>query len=328
MSPSGDIAVQQRNLIILSTVLMLIIIIPVIVLTLVFAFRYRASNARPDYDPDWNHSTMIELLIWSAPLLIIIALGAVTWVSTHKLDPYRPLDRLAEGHELPTNVKPLRVEVVALDWKWLFIYPDEGIATVNELAAPVNRPIQFKITASTVMNSFFIPAMAGQIYAMPGMETQLHAVINQEGVYQGISANYSGAGFSDMTFKFYGMTNGDFDKWVQQTREGGGNMTRQMYLKLEQPSQREPVQRYATVAPDLYDAILNRCVESNRMCMKDMMGIDAKGGMGVTGTFNVASNKLARADIGLADGKVRSYVGAMCTPSNPEGSAITDVQPL
>jgi cytochrome o ubiquinol oxidase subunit 2 len=324
MSPSGDIAVQQRDLIIISMILMLVIVIPVIFLTFLFAWRYRASNTSATYDPEWHHSTMVELMVWSAPLLIIIALGAITWVSTHRLDPYRPLDRLAEGRELPTNVKPLEVEVVALDWKWLFVYPEQGIATVNELVAPVDRPIRFKITASTVMNSFFVPALAGQVYAMPGMETQLHAVINKPGVYDGLSANYSGAGFSDMRFKFYGMTTGDFDKWVQQARDGGNTLSREAYLKLEQPSEREPVRRYGTVAADLYDAILNRCVEANRMCMKDMMAIDAQGGMGVPGTYNVASNKDTRVRLGLAGAPARSYVGAMCTASNPMGTAVVD----
>ena len=199
MSPSGDVALQQRNLIINALVLMLIIIVPVIALTLFFAWRYRAS-AKARYAPEWDHSVMLELLIWSAPLLIIIALGALTWVSTHKLDPFRPLERLSYGRPVPAGVEPLTVEVVALDWKWLFIYPEQGIATVNELAAPVDRPIQFKITASTVMNSFFIPALAGQIYAMPGMETKLQAVINKPGEFQGFSANYSGEGFSGMHF--------------------------------------------------------------------------------------------------------------------------------
>lgn len=315
---------QQRDLIIISTALMLIIIIPVIILTLVFAWRYRASNTNATYDPEWHHSTVVELVVWSAPLLIIIALGALTWVTTHRLDPYRPLDRIAEGHELPTNVKPLTVDVVALDWKWLFIYPEEGIATVNELVAPVNRPIQFKITASTMMNSFFIPALAGQVYAMAGMETQLHAVINTAGVYEGFSANYSGAGFSDMRFKFYGMNTADFNNWVQQTREGGGDLTREVYLKLAQPSEKDPVRRYAKVDADLFDAILNRCVESNRMCLKDMMAIDEKGGLGKSGTYNVATDASTRVRLGLAGTPARNYVGAVCTPANPTGSGVLD----
>ncbi len=179
--PAGDLAVRQRNLILLSTVLMLLIIVPVIVLTLLFAWRYRASANNPKYDPDWDHSTVLELLIWSAPLLIIIALGAVTWVSTHELDPFRPLGRIDRQRDVPIDTQPLRVDVVAMDWKWLFIYPDQGIATVNELAAPVDRPIAFRSTATTVMNAFFVPSMAGLVYAMPGMQSELHAVVNRPG---------------------------------------------------------------------------------------------------------------------------------------------------
>lgn len=323
LSPSGDIAVQQRDLIILSTVLMLIIIVPVIFLTLLFAYKYRESNKDATYSPDWHHSTKLELVIWTAPLLIIIALGAVTWVSTHQLDPYRPLDRIAADKPVPADTKPLVVEVVALDWKWLFFYPEQGIATVNEMAAPVDRPIHFKLTASTVMNSFFVPALAGMIYTMPGMETQLHAVINKEGDYEGISANYSGAGFSGMRFRFHGLSEGDFDAWVEKARSAPDTLTRAAYLKLEQPSEREPVRHYASVDPGLYDAILNRCVEPNRMCMKDMMAIDAKGGLGVPGSYNLATlDDDTRARIGLDASAARTYVGAMCTALNPDGSAV------
>jgi cytochrome o ubiquinol oxidase subunit 2 len=256
---------------------------------------------------------MLELLIWAAPLLIIIALGALTWVSTHQLDPYRPLVRLSEGREVPAGTKPLVVEVVALDWKWLFIYPEQGIAAVNEMAAPVDRPIQFKITSSTVMNSFFVPALAGQIYAMPGMQTTLHAVINHPGEYEGLSANYSGSGFSGMRFKFHGVDQQGFDKWVADARASNATLSRETYLKLEQPSERNPVQRYASSAPGLFEAIVNRCVEPNRMCMRDAMAIDAQGGMGIPGALNVTTlDAGTRERLGLT-GAPRKYVGAMCT---------------
>ena len=327
LNPSGDIAAQQRDLIIVSTVLMLLIIVPVIALTFWFAWRYRQSNTEATYAPEWSHSTSLELVIWAAPLAIIIALGAITWISTHTLDPYRPLDRIAEGRKVPAGTQPLVIEVVALDWKWLFLYPEQGIATVNEVAAPVDRPIQFRITASSVMNSFFIPALAGQIYAMPGMETQLHAVINEPGNFEGISANYSGAGFSGMRFRFHGLSDADFDGWVRKTREAGGQLSRATYLKLEQPSEREPVQRWASVAPGLYDAILNRCVEPNRMCMKDMMAIDASGGLGKPGSYNLATRDAAtQRRLGVDGLSTRSYVEAMCTVDNLAGD--TQVQPL
>jgi cytochrome o ubiquinol oxidase subunit 2 len=280
MSPSGDIAAQQRDLIIVSTVLMLLIIVPVIFLTLLFAWRYRRSNLAATYDPEWHHSMRLEVVIWAAPLAIIIALGAVTWISTHKLDPYRPLDRLDAERAIPASVKPLTVEVVALDWKWLFFYPDLGIATVNELAAPVDVPINFKITAPSVMNSFYIPALAGQIYAMPGMRTKLHAVINKEGEYEGFSANFSGDGFSHMRFKFHGLNQQGFDQWVANVKARGTALNRDTYLKLEKPSEKEPVRLYATFEEGLFDAILNMCATPGKMCMSEMMHIDRMGGAG------------------------------------------------
>ncbi|URL60461.1 ubiquinol oxidase subunit II [Luteibacter flocculans] len=325
LSPSGDIARQQRDLIIISVVLMLIIIVPVIVMILTFAWKYRESNkaAHAEYAPDWNHSTVLELLIWSAPLLIIIALGAVTWTSTHKLDPYRPVEQIDQARALKPGTKPLVVEVVALDWKWLFLYPEQGIATVNEMAAPVDRPIEFHITASTVMNAFFVPSLAGMIYAMPGMETQLNAVMNKTGDFEGLSANYSGAGFSDMRFRFHSLSDADFDAWVAKAKASPEPLSREDYLKLEQPSEKEPVHYYGSVAPGLYNAILNRCVEANRMCTSDMMALDAQGGQGIVGAYNVTSLDAAtRARIGLADDGQR-YVGALCVGNSAAGQPMT-----
>jgi cytochrome o ubiquinol oxidase subunit II len=260
LQPSGAVAAQQGHLIVASTVLMLLIVVPVIALTVIFAWRYRHSNSAATYAPDWDHSTQLELVIWAAPLLIIIALGALTWISSHTLDPYRPLRHLDVSRTVPAAVKPLTIEVVALDWKWLFIYPEQGIAVVNEVAAPVDVPINFRITASSVMNSFFVPALAGQIYAMPGMQTQLNAVINRQGDYDGFSANYSGAGFSGMHFKFRGLSAGDFAQWVQAAKSSGRELDNESYLRLEKPSEREPVRRYSPVTAGLYDAILSQCV--------------------------------------------------------------------
>jgi len=318
LSPSGDIALQQRDLIYISVALMLIVIIPVMVLTVWFAWRYRAANTRATYTPEWNHSTMIELVVWSVPLLIIIALGAITWVSTHKLDPYRPLDRIDAQRPLDPVVAPLRVDVVSLDWKWLFLYPDYNIATVNELVAPVDRPIAFRLTSSNVMNSFFIPALAGQIYTMAGMQTQLHAVINAAGTYTGFSSNYSGAGFSGMHFQFHGMAESDFDAWVARVRQSDQALSRVAYLQLEAPSTRNPVRYYGSVAEGLYDAILNRCVEPNRMCMRDIMAIDKQGGLGLPGTIQLATlDRDTRNQLGLEDVRERVYVSAICTVNDP-----------
>jgi cytochrome o ubiquinol oxidase subunit 2 len=275
MHPAGDIASQQGRLIVISTLLMLLIIVPVIALTLLFAWRYRKNNTAATYEPDWDHSTILELIIWGAPLLIIIALGLITWISTHLLDPYRPLTRIDAQRPLAANVKPLVVEVVALDWKWLFIYPEQGIATVNELVTPVDVPIKFRITASSVMNSFYIPALAGQIYAMPGMETTMHAVLNKPGQYEGLSANYSGAGFSHMHFKYKGVSGAEFEQWVATTKAGGGTLDRARYLALEKPSEREPVHHFGASDAGLFNAILNRCVADGAVCMNQVMAADA-----------------------------------------------------
>ncbi len=305
MNPSGDVAVQQRNLIIASTGLMLLIILPVLIATVVFAWRYRASNTTATYAPDWHHSTQLEVMIWTAPLLIIIALGALTWISTHVLDPFRAVSRISPTQKVLPGTKPLVVEVVALDWKWLFFYPEQGIATVNELAAPVDTPIQFKITSATVMNTFFIPALAGQIYAMAGMETKLGAVINHEGVFDGLSANYSGAGFSHMHFKVHGLSREGFDAWSAKVKGGGKPLDLDTYRQLEKPSEEVPVIYYSSIKPDLYDSILNLCTEPGKICMRQMMAIDAGGGLkkeGDAGANEDTRNKLKYDGAGLKKG--------------------------
>ena len=278
LNPAGDVAAQQGQLVVTATLLMLIIIVPVIFLICLFAWKYRHTNTEAEYDPDWHHSTTLELVIWTVPLLIIIALGAVTWIGTHKLDPYRPLDRVDASRPLAPNVKPLEVQVVAMDWKWLFFYPEQGIATVNELAAPVDRPILFKLTSTSTMNSFYVPDLAGMIYAMPGMQTELNAIINKEGVYHGLASHYSGAGFSGMTFKFRGLNDGDFNQWVAQAKAAGKPLSRTAYQALSKPSERNPVEYFASVEEGLYDKVLNRCVEDGKMCMHHMMAIDEAGG--------------------------------------------------
>jgi cytochrome o ubiquinol oxidase subunit II len=280
MNPSGDVAVQQRNLIIASTALMLLVIVPVIALTFLFAWRYRATNAEATYDPDWHHSTQLEVVIWTVPLLIIIALGAMTWISTHTLDPYRALSRLAPNKPVPADAKPLQVQVVALDWKWLFIYPDYGIATVNEMAAPTDVPLSFKITSASVWNTFYVPAMAGMIYAMPGMQTELQAVMNKEGDFRGQSAHYSGSGFSRMNFDFRSLSRQGFDEWVAKVKGNQKPFDRAAYLELDKPSEAVPVQYFGSVEGGLYDAILGMCVEPGKMCVPEMHHIDKMGGAG------------------------------------------------
>ncbi len=328
LDPSGDVAVQQRDLLVESTALMLLIIVPVMALIIFFAWRYRQSN-QARYEPEWDHSTHLELVIWGAPLLIIICLGAITWMGTHLLDPYRPLGRVDEGKAVTADAMPLEVDVVALDWKWLFIYPQYGVATVNQLAAPVDRPIDFHITSSTVMNSFYIPTLAGMVYAMPAMETRLHAVMNKTGTYQGISANYSGAGFSGMHFAFRSLSAADFDGWVSGVKAAGGALDRTGYLKLAEPSENEPARAYGAVDAGLYRAALNLCVEPGKMCMDEMMAVDAKGGLGLEGIRNVLPLEHDRRARGAVLGPDVTNVASLCGPEAmaPHPTATAELAP-
>lgn len=274
LAPAGDVAAQQGHLVIVSTVLMLLIVLPVMALTALFAWRYR-SSAQARYEPEWDHATHLELIIWAAPLLIIICLGALTWAGTHLLDPFRPLARLTRNQPLPAGTRALTVEVVALDWKWLFIYPQLKIATVNELDVPLDTPLDFRLTSSSVMNSFYVPALAGQIYTMPGMQTRLHAVLNRPGDYAGFSANYSGAGFSGMRFTLHGVAPQGFQRWVSSVRAAGGRLDRAQYLELARPSENEPVRHYAAVEPTLYASVLQMCVAPGEACTGAMARADS-----------------------------------------------------
>ena len=278
LNPAGDVARQQRDIIYISTGLMLLIIVPVLILIVVFAWRYRKGGGAT-YDPKFDHSTSLELVIWSLPLLIIIALGALTWSSTHLLDPFRPLDRIAPGQLLKaSDGPPLRVQVVAMDWKWLFIYPEQGVATVNELVLPVNRQVRFEITSTNMMNTFYAPTLAGMIYAMPGMQSQLHAVLNRPGEYQGMSANYSGAGFSDMKFRLRGVDDAAFAGWVAQARGSGRALDLATYRRLERPSEKVAPMHFAAVPGDLFQRILERCIAPGVPCMSTIMQHDRRGG--------------------------------------------------
>ena len=271
LEPSGYIAEQLRDVLGITTALILAIVFPVMVAIVIFANRYRKSNQSSDaeYDPGFHHSTKLELLIWAAPLLIITWLGALTWVSTHKLDPYRPLD--SDLPELTAKGDPLLVQVVSMDWKWLFIYPQYGIATVNDLAAPLDRQIHFDLTATEVMNAFYVPTLAGMIYTMPSMQTQLHAVIEKAGDYRGMSSHYSGAGFSGMHFPFHGLEAADFDAWIEKARASGNVLDRAAYRELLKPSQNNPAAFYKLDDDKLFHDILNRCVDPGQTCLDAMM---------------------------------------------------------
>ncbi|MEM1381111.1 MAG: ubiquinol oxidase subunit II [Pseudomonadota bacterium] len=286
INPSGDVARQQSDLILYATILMLIVIIPVMALTIFFAFHYRESNKSATYAPDWDHSISLEIVVWSVPLAIISCLAGLTWVATHRLEPYEPLRRISETQAIDEAADPLVIQVVALDWKWVFLYPEEGIATVNEVAAPVDRPIEFRLTSGTVMNSFYIPALAGQIYAMAGMETELNAVINEPGVFDGFSANYSGEGFSQMRFKFHGLDDQGFADWVDSARASARALSREVFAGLEKPSVGDQVTYFSEIEDGLWRRIVNLCVAEDTLCRDDMMMVDALGGGGIAGLTN------------------------------------------
>jgi len=290
MNPTGDIAVQQRNLILAATGLMLLIIVPVMVLTVVFAWRYRSGNRNKVYDPTFDHSTTLELIIWSCPLLIIICLGAITWTSTHRLDPFQPLERIAPGRPIPANTKPLEVQVVAMEWKWLFIYPGQNIATVNELVLPKDVPVRFSITSTDQFATFYAPTLAGMIYAMPGMQSSLNAVINKTGDSWGYSGNYTGAGHSDMRFRLHAVEPAEFNTWVARVQRGGGTLAAADFVRLEQPSTKDPVLHFGAAAPDLFARVLNRCIAPGKPCMVDVMRHDQAGGTPPVGAVGPGVN--------------------------------------
>ncbi|MFL9910576.1 ubiquinol oxidase subunit II [Paraburkholderia sp. RL17-337-BIB-A] len=261
LNPKGSVGLAERDLIATSTWAMLIVVVPVIFLTLLFAWRYRASNKSAEYRPKWVHSTGIEIAIWTIPTLIILFLAVLTWKTTHELDPYKPLE---------SQVKPINVEVVALDWKWLFIYPDLGIASVNQLAIPVGTPVNFVITSDTVMNSFFIPQLGGQIYAMAGMQTRLHLIADEAGNYAGTSANFSGKGFSDMKFRTLATSPEEFNAWVAKVRASSDTLSMDRYHAVSAPSEKDPVRYFSSVDPRLFHNIIARYNNGNVMDnMKD-----------------------------------------------------------
>jgi cytochrome o ubiquinol oxidase subunit 2 len=248
MDPKGAIGVDEKRLILISLGVMLLVVIPVIILTFYFAWRYRESNKKAVYAPTWAHSTPIEVVVWTIPCIIVIALAALIWKSTHTLDPYRPLDSV---------VKPVRVDVVALNWKWLFIYPDLGVASVNQLAVPVGTPINFEITAESLMNSFFIPRLGSQVYAMPAMQTKLHLIADSVGTYQGMSAAYSGPGFSDMHFDVNAMSTADFNAWVTHAKSSALSLNEQTYRDLAVPGIKQGVLVYGRVEGDVFEHVVN-----------------------------------------------------------------------
>lgn len=262
LDPKGMIAADEKQIMMTSLLLMLVVVVPVIILTFIFAWRYRASNVRATYSPDWAHSTLIEILIWSVPGVIVVLLGIITWTSSHRLDPYKPLTINAD--------KTLTIQAIALEWKWLFIYPEQKIATVNFVEFPAGVPVKFEITAEGPMNSFQIPQLAGQIYAMAGMQTKLHVIAQEAGEYQGISANFSGDGFSDMTFIARATSQQDFAAWVSKVKQAPATLTMTAYNTLVTPSEREPVRYFAFADKDIFDTVVMKSMMPMPMPMKTM----------------------------------------------------------
>jgi cytochrome o ubiquinol oxidase subunit 2 len=249
LDPQGPIAAQELLLLINSTAIMLVVVVPVILATLAFAWWYRSSNLRASRSPDESYEGRLEFVLWSIPALIVILVGGVIWIGSHQLDPRAPI---------PANADPLRVDVVALDWKWLFIYPDQGIGAVNQLVIPAGTPVRFRLTSATVMNSFFIPQLGSQIYTMGGMTTHLNLLADKPGEYPGFSANFSGDGFAEMRFVAKAVPAGDFNSWVTQVRGGGSALDDAGYAVLAKPGKAVPPGTYRSVEPNMFERIIDQ----------------------------------------------------------------------
>lgn len=246
--PKGIIARSELHLIATNYLLMLIIVVPTFILLFLIAWKYRAKNAKAEYEPDKSHGVFQHALLWIIPSIVVAVMGVITWNATHKLDPYRPIE---------SEVKALTIQVVALDWKWLFIYPEQGIATLNFVQFPAGVPIHFELSADgSPMNSFWIPELSGQIYSMSGMSTQLHLMADEPGEYMGRAAEINGKGFSDMTFVVKSSSQSDFDDWLAQVKQSPLRLTERLYDQLAKPSQNEPISLYSYVDKDLYNKIV------------------------------------------------------------------------
>ncbi|MEM9222114.1 MAG: ubiquinol oxidase subunit II [Pseudomonadota bacterium] len=247
VSPKGPIALEERNLLYTAFGLMMIVTVPVFILTFWFCWRYRASRPRGAYTPEWGGSWRFEAVIWTVPAVIVIVLGVMLWTTTHRLDPYKAL---GDGNDA------FEVQAIAQDWKWLFIYPELGTATVNELAFPADRPLRLKITSDTVMNSFMIPALGGQIYAMAGMKTQLNLIASEPGVFKGRNTMYSGDGYATQYFNAHALSDTDFAAWSQKVKDADKNLDARTYVELVMPSVSNPVTYYSSYEPGLFNIVL------------------------------------------------------------------------
>jgi len=251
LDPQGPIASSERLLLINSTAIMLVVVVPVIVATLAFAWWYRSSNPRATRTPGESYEGRLEFVVWSIPALTVMLLGGVIWIGSHQLDPRAPI---------PGKSNPLHVDVVALDWKWLFIYPDHGVAAVNQLVIPAGTPVGFRLTSATVMNSFFVPQLGSQIYTMGGMTTHLNLLADKPGEYPGLSAMFSGDGFSDMRFIAKSVPAGDFNAWLENVRGIGSALDDAGYAELAKPSKAVTPTTYRAGEPNLFERIIDQTV--------------------------------------------------------------------
>jgi cytochrome o ubiquinol oxidase subunit 2 len=247
LDPHGPIGGAERTILFNATVIMLAVVIPVILGTGLFAWWFRAGNRRARRQPEWSYAGRIEFVVWAIPALVVLFLGGIGWISSHDLDPRARLHAAAA---------PIEVEVVSLDWKWLFIYPGFKVASVNRLVAPVGTPLHFRLTSAGVMNSFFIPQLGSQIYTMAGMATELNLQADDQGTFAGLSAQFSGDGFSDMRFEVAAVSPQAFAQWIDEARARGGSLGPDEYAALARPSQKNAPQTYAAVSPKLFEAIL------------------------------------------------------------------------
>lgn len=247
LQPHGTIGHQEKNLIVTAVLLSLIVIVPVYVMLIGFAWKYRESNKKARYQPDFDRSRLLESIWWGVPLALILILGVIAWRSSHSLDPFRPIK---------TPVPPLTIQVVALQWKWLFIYPQQNIATVNYVQFPVNTPVRFEITSDAPMNSFWIPSLGGQIYAMSGMKTGLNLEASQVGSYDGVSANISGQGFAGMHFTAKASSEAGFNSWLASVKSNSSQLSSSSYGQLTKPSENDPVRYYGFAQPGLFDSVV------------------------------------------------------------------------
>lgn len=252
LNTQGLVANRQRDLIIFTVILSLFVVIPVFVLLFGIAWKFRASNTKAKYRPDWDHNRLLEVVWWGIPFIIIVILSWVIWVSSHELDPYRPID---------SDKRPVVVQVVALQWKWLFIYPEHGVAAVNEVAFPVHTPVNFRITADAPMNSFWIPSLGGQVYAMNGMTTKLHLMAENVGDYNGSSSNISGKGFAGMKFVAHAQTDKGFERWLKEAKQSAKTLNKEEYEELAKPTENSPASAYVLGDMTLYDTIINKYMD-------------------------------------------------------------------